>query len=490
MHRPCTPGPECAGLPLPPAVQRRFARLALVAGTAAVLVLLVLAGLKSVVLLGVGLAGLATAAAGVWWVLTHRGLLRALALVLVAIAPAAVVVFYVLAGLLWVVLLSLALWALAVTAGRAALDGDSLPVHMPEYEVPAPKRPFLIMNPRSGGGKVGRFGLKGKAEALGADCFLLDTSRTQDVAGIARRAVAAGADLLGVAGGDGTQALVAGVAAEHDIPFMVISAGTRNHFALDLGLDRDDPSTCLDALTGGVELRTDLGIVGGHTFVNNASFGVYAEVVQSPAYRDDKVRTTLQVLPDLLAHRRGPRMSVRAGNVGLDDPQGVLVSNNSYRAGDRTGLGGRERLDGGVLGVLGIKVDSAAQAAGLLRGAHSRGLTVQTAREAVIDADQPEIPVGVDGEALMLPTPVYCALRPRILRVRVPRNRPGTHSPRPPMNWRRLRELALTRGRTAAGEPHSAGIPRRHEGNPRKPPTMLMQPAVSVLEGVVLGWRT
>ena len=88
--------------------------------------------------------------------------------------------------------------------------------------------------------------------------------------------MADGADLLGVAGGDGTQALVAGIAAEHDLPFLVISAGTRNHFAMDLGLDRDRPDAGLDALTDGVELRLDLGLIGGRTFVNNASFGAYA----------------------------------------------------------------------------------------------------------------------------------------------------------------------------------------------------------------------
>ena len=88
---------------------------------------------------------------------------------------------------------------------------------------------------------------------------LLDGPGIVDVEALARKAVADGADLLGVAGGDGTQALVAGVAAEHDLPFLVISAGTRNHFALDLGLDREDPATCLDGLSDGVELRVDLG---------------------------------------------------------------------------------------------------------------------------------------------------------------------------------------------------------------------------------------
>src|SRR5262249_58398744 len=132
-----------------------------------------------------------------------------------------------------------------------------------------------------------------------------------------------------VAGGDGTQALVAGIAAEHDLPFLVISAGTRNHFAMDLGLDRDDPAACLDALTGdGVEQRIDLGIIGDRTFVNNASFGAYAEVVESPAYRDDKRGTTLQMLPDILAGHRGAKLTANAGEATISGPQALLVSNN------------------------------------------------------------------------------------------------------------------------------------------------------------------
>ena len=120
---------------------------------------------------------------------------------------------------------------------------------------------------------------------------------------------------MGVAGGDGTQALVAGIAAEHDIPLLVISAGTRNHFALDLGLDREDPSRCLDALADGVELKVDLGFIGERPFVNNASFGAYAAVVQSPAYRDDKAHTTAELLPGLLVGHQGPRLVARAGTV-------------------------------------------------------------------------------------------------------------------------------------------------------------------------------
>ncbi|MEU7135084.1 diacylglycerol kinase family protein [Streptomyces sp. NPDC046261] len=427
--------------------QRRAARLAVAAATAGVLLLLLVAGGRSVGLVGIG--GSAASAAGLWWALTRRGLARVCAAGLAVAAPAMVIAFYVAAGLLWLVVVVLGLWALAVSAGWAALAADATaPTATARgLPVPPPKRPFLIMNPRSGGGKVGRFGLREKAEALGADVVLLDPERPQDVVALARDAVAEGADLLGVAGGDGTQALVAGVAAAYGVPFVVISAGTRNHFALDLGLDRDEPSRCLDALTDGVEFRVDLGRVGERVFVNNASFGAYAVVVQSPAYRDDKVRTTLQLLPDVLTRHHGPRLTVAAGGVVLDGPQAVLVSNNPYRVGDLAGLGRRERLDGGVLGLLGVRVDSAAQAAALLRGRRAPGLTVLTAREVLVDADEPVVQVGVDGEPLTLPTPVRCRIEPQALRVRVPRDRPGVPRMRPRLNWRRLWALALTRER-------------------------------------------
>jgi diacylglycerol kinase family enzyme len=397
-----------------------------------------------VALVLVGVAGLALTAAGIWWALTHKGLVRGLAVTVAVLAPLVVLVTYTSRGLLWVVLVAVALLGVAVAAGRAALARDPGPGRMPEQEVPPPRRPFLIMNPRSGGGKVGRFGLKDKAEALGAEVALLQGPGPVDVAALARQAIADGADLLGVAGGDGTQALVAGIAAEHDLPLLVISAGTRNHFALDLGLDREDPSKCLDALDDGVELRIDLGVIAGRPFVNNASFGAYAAIVQSPAYRDDKTGTTLDQLPGLLAGQRGPRLVARAENLTVQGPQAVLVSNNAYGMGDIAGLGRRARLDRGTLGMFAITVQSAAQAAGLLRGNRATGLISLTSREVVIDADTAQIPVGVDGEALVLDTPVRCGIQPAALRVRVPRDRPGVPDPKPIMDWNRLRQMALT----------------------------------------------
>nr|WP_237548753.1 diacylglycerol kinase family protein [Streptomyces sp. SID4950] len=417
-------------------------------------------GLTGVLLLAVGVVGLALTAVALWWVLSRRGVARIAAAVLAVAAPVGVIVLFAGAHLLLVLLASAALWCGAVASGRYALRTTGLRrIRVKEYRTPPPERPFLLLNPRSGGGKVEKFGVREKAESLGAEVVLLDPEQHQDVEALARAAVADGADLLGVAGGDGTQALVAAVAAEHGLPFLVISAGTRNHFAMDLGLDRDDPAACLDALTDGVELRVDLGFADDRPFVNNASFGVYGAVVQSPGYRDSKVGTALELLPDLLSRERGPRLTVRAGATTFADPQAVLVSNNPYRTDDPLGFGRRERLNSGTLGVLALKVDSAVDAAELLLDPQPQGFGKLTAPEVVIEADEPTLEVGLDGEAITLRAPVRCRVVRRALRVRVPRERPGVPDLPPRMDWRRLRKLAAAVSRTAVPARHSRSRP-------------------------------
>ena len=429
---------------------RWLARAAFLLVVAAAADMIGFAGLASLAMVAVGAAGACLVVAGGYLFLAHRGVVRWLALAVVVLAPVTVLVIFARHRLVWVALVAIALIALAAGAARRALTPAAADPGMPAREVPPPERPFLIMNPRSGGGKVARFGLKERAEALGAEVALLEGPGTVDVAALARKAVADGADLLGVAGGDGTQALVAGIAAGHGLPFLVISAGTRNHFAMDLGLDRDDPAACLDALTSdGVEQRIDLGVIGGRTFVNNASFGAYAEVVESPAYRDDKRGTTLQMLPDILTGHRGAKLTARAGETMVTGPQALLVSNNPYQGGDIAGLSRRARLDTGTLGVVAVTVNNALQAAMLLRGARGQGLTTLTAQEVVVDADVPEIPVGIDGETVMMATPVRCAIQPRALRVRVPADRPGTRPPKPALDWHTLRQLASFRSTPA-----------------------------------------
>ncbi|GAA3387721.1 hypothetical protein GCM10017752_05010 [Streptomyces roseoviridis] len=446
---------------------------------AAVVSLFVPFGSGGLLIIALGLAGLVLCAAGTWWFLAHRGPVRLLGALLAVGTPVGVLLLYVDGGLWRSALTALGLWAVALSCARSALRRP----HRPRAATPAPRprRPVLFMNPRSGGGKVERFGLVEYAERLGARVVLLDGDEARerpadpdtdaeaeprgeperedtgpgeagsggpghlDVAALARQAVADGADLLGVAGGDGTQALVAAVAAEHDLPFLVISAGTRNHFAMDLGLDRDDPARCLDALTDGEELRVDLGDVAGRAFVNTVSFGVYADVVQRPEYRDAKAGTALSVMPDLLTGDGGRRFDAVVDGTTLPEQQALLVSNNPYDTpADPLGAGRRPRLDRGVLGVIAVRVEGAAQAAELaVRGAQSEGLNILAARRVEVTAATGTLPVAVDGEALVLPAPVVCTLRPRALRVRVPRDRPGTVPPAPPLRWRRIVALAF-----------------------------------------------
>ncbi|NEE07354.1 diacylglycerol kinase [Streptomyces sp. SID7499] len=396
------------------------ARLAVLALLGSILVPLVTAGLRSVLWVVAGIAALALAAVGVWWILAHTGVVRVLGLVLALAAPAAVLALYAAAGMLWAVCLSLALWALALAAARGALPSGYT---APKQTATTPRRPWVLMNPRSGGGKVGRFDLVDRARAAGCRVTLLDGK--QDVTELARRAVAEGADLLAVAGGDGTQALVAEVAARHDLPFLVIPAGTRNHFALDLGLDRDDPAAALEALAEGVELRIDLGYAADRVFVNNASFGTYAFVVTDPAYRDAKARTTLRTLPGLLTGEDAPRLRARADRTHIDGLQALLVSNNPYgRAVDAAHPGRRGRLDSGLLGVVCVRVGNAAQAARLVRGPGSAGGLIRlSAAKVVVETDTDTLPAGIDGEHVVLPSPVVCRIAPGALRVRVPRRR-------------------------------------------------------------------
>ena len=423
--------------------QHWLARLSFLFVGLAVAFVAVFAELKSLTMLAVGLVGAVVSLAAAYFFLSRRGVWRWLSLAVFVLTPIAVIAVFALRNLLWVAVVAAAIWLLASMTARLALVRDHPDWRMPEHPAEPPARhPYLIMNPKSGGGKVEKFDLKRKAEELGAEVFLIDGSEPVDVAKVAREAVAQGADLLGVAGGDGTQALVAGIAAEHGIPFVVISAGTRNHFALDLGLNRENPSACLGALSDGVELRVDLGRINGQVFVNNASFGAYAEVVETPAYRDDKLNTTLNLLPDLLQGQRGVRLSARADDTEIRSPQALLVANNPYGTGDIAGLSRRARLDAGVLGVIGVKVRNVQQAIDLLRGRRAVGVRVLRTKKIEITADAPQIPVGVDGEALSMSTPVVCTISPGALRVWVPRDRPGVVPPKPPINWARLWHLA------------------------------------------------
>jgi 6-phosphofructokinase len=108
-----------------------------------------------------------------------------------------------------------------------------------------PQRPVLLVNPRSGGGKAARARLPERARERGIDVVVLRPG--DNLPALVDEAVADGADALGVAGGDGSLAAAAAAVLAHELPFVCVPAGTRNHFALDVGVDRADLVGALDA---------------------------------------------------------------------------------------------------------------------------------------------------------------------------------------------------------------------------------------------------
>jgi diacylglycerol kinase family enzyme len=411
-------------------VLRRIAAiLALITPVAmAVVAAVALAGDVPVAVLAVGLVLLANAA--IWFALTERGALRVLGAVVAVLTGVGLIV--VLAthwqGLLVLIVL-LVLLALFGLAARYALGrtGEAAPGRTAAAVVPvgATGSAALIINLKSGGGKAERFDLAGEAQRRGIEPLVLKPG--DDLLELAESAIARGAEVIGMAGGDGSQALVATVAARRDVAHVCIPAGTRNHFALDLGLDRDDVVGALDAFTDGVERRIDLARVNDRVFVNNASLGVYAKVVQSETYRDAKLETWTDTLPDLLgpdAEAIDLQFTVPDGT-DCDDATLVLVSNNAYELTHLSGAGTRERIDTGMLGIVAARVrgtDVSKLIALELVGQVGRypGLLAWSVREFEVRSGGP-VEVGLDGEALVLDAPLHFASLPGALRVRLPR---------------------------------------------------------------------
>ena len=267
---------------------------------------------------------------------------------------------------------------------------------------------MLFVNPKSGGGKAERAGLAVEARSRGIEVVVLGARDSLEA--LARAAAADGADALGMAGGDGSLAVVATVAIAYEVPFVCVPAGTRNHFALDLGLDRHDLVGSLRAFGEAFERRVDVAEVNGRLFLNNVSLGIYGDAVRQPAYREAKARTLLETATEVL----GP--SAAASDLQLVDEHGreyrdpavVLVSNNPY-ALDRPFLAGRRlTLEGGRLGVVVLEQPRPGEPPGRAWTATSLEVTAP----AAVDA-------GIDGEAVELPPPLRFGVRPAALRVRV-----------------------------------------------------------------------
>jgi diacylglycerol kinase family enzyme len=410
-----------------PGPLRRAAAAVALTALAAALIYLTVEALNQwyVLLLSVVLLGVAVIAA--WYIVSRRGVARAIAALVAVVALIAFAVVVIATESLIVLAVGFGLATVSIAAASYALS----PVRAANDAVRAARarHPVLLMNLKSGGGKAERFGLLELCRQRGIEPIVLNPG--DDLRQLAEDAVARGSDLLGMAGGDGSQALVASVASRHKVPFVVVPAGTRNHFALDLGLDRDDVPGALKAYEDGVDTQVDLAEVNGRVFVNNASMGVYAEIVQSADYRDAKLHTVAAMLPDLLGPTATPidlHFTLPSGQKA-DSAQLLLVSNNPYQLARLRGGGTRERLDGGALGIAYVRVDTAADAEGLaaleLAGQVQRFARWNewTASEFEVRSGGP-VEIGIDGEALILDPPLRFVIRPRALRVRLPRTAP------------------------------------------------------------------
>jgi diacylglycerol kinase family enzyme len=259
---------------------------------------------------------------------------------------------------------------------------------------------LLLINPRAGRARPSADELRAEAERLGIEARVV--GEDEDVAELAR---AASAEVIGAAGGDGSVASVAAVAVERNLPFVCVPFGTRNHFARDLGLDRDDPLGALEAF-GGEERRVDVGRVGDRRFLNNVSLGVYASLV----HRREHHRKRGEVLAGLRALWLGLRRQ-RGVWAELDgEPvraRIVLVANNAYLL-SLFSIGERERLDEGRLHVY------------TARGWLPREWDELAGNSFRIDAPGP-LQAAIDGEPAVLDAPLELEVEPGALRVLLPR---------------------------------------------------------------------
>ena len=240
-----------------------------------------------------------------------------------------------------------------------------------------------------------------------------------DLEDLAEQAIARGADVIGMAGGDGSQALVASVAAP---PRRAPRGRPRGD---DEPLPRSTSGSigatswaALDAFHDGVERRVDLAAVNGRVFVNNTSVGLYARIVQSPGYREDKRGTAAEMLPQLLGPGAAPMDLRFTGPDGTAHPtaQLVMVANNPYDFESLAGRGTRERVDGGVLGIVAVRVANAREFSALVtleaasRPQRFAGWLGWTGTGFRIDSDEP-VEIGIDGEALTLGPRRSCSTR-------------------------------------------------------------------------------
>jgi diacylglycerol kinase family enzyme len=428
------------------ATSRRISAIAALVASGGAAVIAVVALIQRPVVLLATLACLSIAIGAALYALTRTGARRTAGTLVAIVAFVAPIVIAVAAGgallpIVFLLLVVLAAGAARYALGRTLASLKTAPT--PGVEVGPAAHPVLFMNPKSGGGKVERFGLVEEARRRGIEPIMLEQGN--DLTSLAEDAVSRGADVIGMAGGDGSQALVAAVAMRHDVAHVCVPAGTRNHLAMDLGLDRDDVVGALDAFGKAVERRIDLATASGRVFVNNATMGLYARIVQSPEYRDQKARTALDMLPEMLGPNAMPFDLRFTGPEGTELPSAhlILVSNDRYELRRPEGFGSRSSIEDGELGIVAATFRDSNDVARFVRlyaagkGRRFDGWHEWTDTKFEVRSSGP-VEIGIDGEAMVLDPPISFRSMPRAVRVRLPRDAPGyspaISTPRPSLN--------------------------------------------------------
>ena len=290
----------------------------------------------------------------------------------------------------------------------------------------------VLLNPAAGVTKTGER-LARVTElfaAAGADARIVMLPSGAHAADAAREAAAAGACAIVAGGGDGTVSAVASVVAGTNAALGVLPLGTLNHFAKDAGIPMDLEAAVATVLAGHIK-AVDTGEVNGRTFLNNASIGIYPDiVVERERLRQlGRWKWTALAIATLRILRRYRRLVVRvAAGDGVEHARTafVFVGNNEYQV-DGLSLGARTRLDGGRLfAYLAPRVHTRELPTLLalaLAGRARERQALESIEATALHVATPglrRLRVALDGEVIVMRAPLQFRVRPGALRVIAP----------------------------------------------------------------------
>jgi len=289
----------------------------------------------------------------------------------------------------------------------------------------------VILNGSAGSGRsAGAAALSAAFRDAGLETRINTFAHGEEIRKLARRALKERPPVLVAAGGDGTVSAVADAVRGSGTALGVIPAGTLNHFAKDLGIPLD-PVEAVRVIAAGRRISVDVGEVNGRGFINNASLGLYADLVrkrQRAQRHLHRSKRTAMLWAALEVLGRSRLLDLR---LELNDrtQEGrapfVFVGNNHYVL-EGFEIGKREQLDAGILSVYTTRGCSGPGLIGLaLRALFGRLRQADDFMESAVRALRVESPrrrllVATDGELHALDTPLEFRIRPRSLQVIVP----------------------------------------------------------------------